>query len=779
MNAQVWRVSIFVMLAAFVACSKKGEDTDAAGTADSAQSQAGLVASDRDEPVGGQGAKDLGTLVDLIVAESADLPRAEFDPAALASKLGKDPQAHFEWVRDHTWWAPYRGLLRGSKGVLLDRVGSSLDRAVLLGDLLRRAGHTVRLAHAELPPDLARELLAKVRPIPDKRRPAAAQRPESAERQRAIEAAIPGYAQGLEEQSANSSRARNEAEALVKSQSDRLGAAVKSIASAGNTAGQQVISALQDHWWVEREQGGNWIAMDVLLPDARSGTVVATASARSNWKSTDTMPAIPESEWHTVELSVVVERYDGGNTTESIALETTLRPAVVFDRPISLSHMPKPWPDRLPDLKSDPMAIANTVVNVKEWIPFFQIGDDYVAQSGFTESGDLKANPLSALTDISEGGGGGFDAALGGGETPLSYVTAEWIDYEIRVPGGEKRRLRRPVFDLLGPARRSAQTAGYDGSTNDLLISRYEALLSRTDILLQPSDFSDEFVAHLMSASIVANQAALKALARESDPVKASSEASTVLSRIDNWGPLPNLVLWRTMLGGQSGDWFIDQPNVLTYRITGPVVNVDRAPTRELIDIASNPVGVRSGARRNAFDVRLHQGVADTVAEMLAICADLRTSENTAAVFAMTGAEPNRSILIGSRDMESVRKLGWSDDVTARLAANVEAGSLAVVPSEPVSIQDRPRVGWWRVDPSSGETIGVMDTGYHASTTEKNIMEYRNALREWMKNNADRIRQARSAARDPFTPVSEGQRGLLWTADRVMNVLRQTAQAGF
>jgi hypothetical protein len=84
--------------------------------------------------------KDPGALVDLIVAEAADLPRAEFDPAVLAKQLGKDPQAHFEWVCDHTWWAPYHGLLRGSKGAMLDRVGSSLDRAVLVGDLLRRAG---------------------------------------------------------------------------------------------------------------------------------------------------------------------------------------------------------------------------------------------------------------------------------------------------------------------------------------------------------------------------------------------------------------------------------------------------------------------------------------------------------------------------------------------------------------------------------------------------------------------------------------------------------------
>ncbi len=33
-------------------------------------------------------------------------------------------------------------------------------------------------------------------------------------------------------------------------------------------------------------------------------------------------------------------------------------------------------------------------------------------------------------------------------------------------------------------------------------------------------------------------------------------------------------------------------------------------------------------------------------------------------------------------------------------------------------IKDLQRVGWWRVDPASGETIGVMDSGFHMSKIE-------------------------------------------------------------
>ena len=140
MKTTRWQVSVLALLMALTACSKKSEETGSEET-DNAQAQAELAASGAELSGNHVDPKNLEALVDLIVAEVADLPRAEFDPAVLAAKLGKDPQAHFEWVRDHTWWAPYRGLLRGSKGVMLDCVGSSLDRAVLLGDLLRRAGY--------------------------------------------------------------------------------------------------------------------------------------------------------------------------------------------------------------------------------------------------------------------------------------------------------------------------------------------------------------------------------------------------------------------------------------------------------------------------------------------------------------------------------------------------------------------------------------------------------------------------------------------------------------
>jgi hypothetical protein len=605
---------------------------------------------------------------------------------------------------------------------MLDRLGSNLDRAVLLGDLLRNAGHTVRLAHAELPERRAQELLAKVRPIPDQRFNPAATKSPSPDRKRLIEGVMPGYAESEPQRLSAAQRLEDEARALVNSRADELQAATRDLASGtARSEDQAALAALRDHWWVERKEGNDWIAMDVLLPDAKPGDALAAAAKFSEWKPDASDPSVPSTEWHTVQVRVVIERYEGGATTESTVLDTTLRPASVFDRPLSLRHLPLQWPDNLPGPETDPNALGNAAINVREWVPLLEIGDEALAQSGFTDSGDLVADPLNPQRDIAEAGGAGFMSgfgeALGGGETSASSLTAEWIDYEIRVPGEQTQRIRRPIFDLLGPVQRSAKAEGFDASANELLIRRSEALVSQIDIFLQPCEITVEFAAHLASASIVAHQAAIRELAAEPDPAKARDMALALFGKIDVWSPLPQLARWRSALGDQPANWFVDRPNVLSYRVSPPVVNADREATRELIDIASNAVGVRQGAGRNAFQVRLRQGVADTVAELVVLGGDLRGSENTASLFSMA-TQGNASAFIRPHELTAVRDLGWSEDAAARLAMNLEAGYAAVALRQPVELDGLLRSGWWRVDPASGETIGVMDTGFHAGQAD-------------------------------------------------------------
>ncbi len=752
MYFRVSRYAAIALLAACVACSSKKADTE--GTDKNGHVDAQIGQSNAEVPGAPSGSKreDLQKLTDLIVAEAADLPREEFEPAALAKKLGTDPRAHFEWVRDRTWWAPYRGLLRGSRGVMLDRIGSNLDRAVLLGDLLRHAGFKVRLAHAELSVERAQELLGKVRAIPDQRRSSLISKPVPAERQREIEATYPDIEKTLRQESTESKRLLDEGRSLARSQADLLYAAIKRAGLESPSEKQAAIAALRDYWWIEREDSGKWIAMDVLLPDSKEGGAAANPTATIEWKSNADAPSIPESDWHSVRIAVVLERLEEGKTAEQPALEVKLRPAEVLSKPISLIHLPRPWPDAVPDSKTDPNALGNIAVAVREWVPVLRVGKDTIVQSGFTDSGQPISDPLNSKRDISGVGAGGgfmsgFGDALSGGESATSSITAEWLEYEIQVPGLKTQRMRRPVFDLLGPVARKSLPDGFDASTNNLLVRRYEALLSRTDILLQPCDLTEEFITHLAASTVVDNQEMFRQLSREHDPAKSREIASTLLDEMNRWGPLPDLAIWRAGIAEQTGDGFIDRPNVLNYRVSLPVVNADQVGLRELIDVVSNSTGVRPGTSRDAFEIRVRQGVSDTVSEILALGGNLQSGENTASVFARSSPGPDGRILIRSNDKDSVIDLGWPDEVAARLTEEIESGYAAFAVKNPVEVDGLQRLAWWRIDPATGETIGVMDTGYHAaSLTERAELEKTiESIRRYLSATGKAFRAAQKA----------------------------------
>lgn len=764
MYSRVWRFALLALVVVGAACSSKNEDERAQSAAPS-EIAAAASTGNADAPAasGLLQIKDLGVAADLFVAGSKALPRAEFDQTALLKSLGNDPEKIFKWVRDRTWWAPYRGLLRGAKGVMLDRVGSNLDRAALLGDLMRRSGYNVRLAHAELSDTRARELLPKVRAIPPGRLGSAEPQSLPAEFQQGIENIIPGLADSRQEAVESQKRRVEEAEAIIRNQTDKLYAAVRDAARASPANDVSAIAALQDHWWVEYSSGDEWIAMDVVLPDASVGSTLVASESTSDWPKSKQAPSIPDDDWHSVQIQVVVERYENGATSEFTVLEAVLRPAEVLETPVSLGHLPRPWPESI-NPNGDPNAFRSPLLWVSEWTPFLKVGSEYVVQSGFTDRGELKRNPLDPIGQLGGGGiMGGMDAALGGGEDAETYATAEWIDYEVRVPGAKNEHLRRPIFDLLGPTKRLTASGGFELS-DSLKFERAQSLWSRTDILLQPCEFTEAFVAELNSASFVDLQEKLKRLAKESDPAKAKTLATNILEQVEIWGPLPEVAFLRSSLGKKQSRSFIDRPNVLNYRINGAEWYRDGWVHRSMIDIASNSMGMPHDAGGGAFHARLEQGVTDTVAELFALASNIHAAENTASVFAMSPESFANSLLIRAGETSQTRDFQWLPDATARLEQDVKAGFIALALKDPVILDGRQRVGWWRVNPVTGETIGVMDTGFHTSAeTTAKLVALGGMLNAFLQ-------------KYPIPPMAPNQTVLQWfTQTAGLRVLHQAA----
>ena len=197
--------------------------------------------------------------------------------------------------------------------------------------------------------------------------------------------------------------------------------------------------------------------------DAEAGETLTVASQRSNWSTAEDFPAIPDAEWHAVRVRVVVERYENGNTTEGTALETMIRPAIALDRHIHSAtcrcsgrrnYLTRRRTRRSWQCRSQREGL---VALPEDW-------QEVCRRVRFRSERQLKPDllkPKSTVKNLGERGGslfGGFDGIERRRGRATSSLTAEWIDYEILVPGEASKRLRRPIFDLLGPASRSAKS---------------------------------------------------------------------------------------------------------------------------------------------------------------------------------------------------------------------------------------------------------------------------------------------------------------------------------
>ena len=200
-----------------------------------------------------------------------DIPRESFDISAVAASLDNNPAVIMAWVHDHTAWVPYHGTLRGPLGVLMDRRGNSFDRAMLLAELLRAGGKTVRLAHAELPEPSAMKLSQELKFIP-KQPLAESQHPDRGGIDRIVKdyaepfgLNVTNFRRAAEDRITQSQRITEDLVSRSVQQSSTLTAMIlnlkpgtapsKQEGAAVKDTQTRLIDSLQDHWWAQLLEG--------------------------------------------------------------------------------------------------------------------------------------------------------------------------------------------------------------------------------------------------------------------------------------------------------------------------------------------------------------------------------------------------------------------------------------------------------------------------------------------------------------------------------------------
>lgn len=632
-----------------------------------------------------------------------DAPRDRWDPAYVVAVVGRNADSLQGWVRGNTAWIPYRGALRGPTGVLMDRQGNSLDRAVLLTALLAEAGHEARLAHtdlgarraAELLPDLVARRADFVLDEPAAGGAAATSVGEFAGRYELDGAGIERVLGGYE---AGTGRLLDDLAQRVPAQTTRL---LSSIAAPDADAEWLVrrdsaLAALRDHWWVQVRTGEGWTDLDLLDSSAPDGLVPFETMSPA-----ELAPALN----HEIAIRVIAERLAGGNLIEERALEHTIRPSELIGRPIVLQFWPGMWPNRAPVAEDMARTTRQLASGQESWSAALVVGNEVVA------GGALAASRAAPARAPGFGGlGGAMAEGLGGRRAAASaehdsLLTAVWIEYAVAVPGRRPRVIRRAAVDLIGQAARDSWTPGAAVSlTDEQRLTRGLSLMMRTEILPVVSQLAPDFVLHLHGRSLLTNADLLRAVSRES--FGSDQHAADSLLRLAEPAVSPLYALAVLRHDALAHAAYIDRPVILT-RHQHPRAIGDRIALEDATDIVTNEVGVAL-TESDAFVARLAQGVWDTNLE--ALLAGSRAAANTALAYAEAGDWT--TIPPATRDHVTT---GLTADAAALMRRDLASGYAVVAPAAPMSLGGEAFAGWWRVDPGTGDALGIGGTGWGQS----------------------------------------------------------------
>ncbi len=655
-----------------------------------------------------------------ILQASQEIPRDTFDAQAVVDNYGKDPKSLFEWVRDETVLVPYRGVLRGHTGVLMDRCGNSLDRSLLLHELLRLAGYEARLVQGSLTENKANEILESIPDalnyIPDKK--------SETDFENLIRIYAKEYDIAAEELQEIQKNLVKEKELIAKIILERVSEQTEALSTLlendpKKKPGEEralILEDLRDHWWIQVEENGDWLDLDPTIMNAKPGDTVT--SIKNTWDAED----LDEDLFHLLTMRIIVERWEEGGLKEEIVLEHELKPSNLIGERIELHHDPLNWPkdDELYNNDNPIQNLKDAVLNLKEWIPGLTIGSEKIVEKSFTKLGRVNEKPGEKAEQQSGGVAGGLMGAFGRSRTNTedqSKLTAEWIEFEIRSPGRPIHKIRRSLFDLIGPAKRKSSGINEPRFSDNQILKRNLLMLGTMEILPLTCQLSPEFVEYVSAREMLSNMEVLISLVEERDAID-NEDILVQLALISPLpGPLYNLALSRSNLSRFGENIYLDGLNIFSLQTF-----LQEDPSRELAefqrtDIIRNDMAVLPDSTQDSFKIRMEQGILDTNGEVEHLIAEIWT-ENTALLFEESLNQGIDWLVIRDAGDPVLQKIQSTPDARSCIEQDLADGYVVIIPPKSIPINGKLTTGWWRIDPRTGTTLGMGPNGTGQALTQ-------------------------------------------------------------
>ncbi|WP_095603616.1 hypothetical protein [Vreelandella alkaliphila] len=630
-----------------------------------------------------------------------------FDAPAVLGVVDNDPEKLASWVQEHTTYVPYQGVVRDAFGVLQDRLGNHLDRAMLLGRLIEESGRAVRLEVMDV-----QELSPAVQLLDERPRP----QPVSitADTQELLNHLSPrsNELQPDRPDPAVWNRFDQDLQARAISLIERLAG------DSGFPAWDEISPAAEREadprvrvWW-ENDQG-RWVSTDLS-----EGMVSAAADSPS--AESQSLSAASRRYAHRYQLEVIAERWQEGRFERVTLLEHDLEAHALAMQAIRVGVVPEQFEvDGF--YAGDPdQALANDLLANTAWIPYIRYGEELILGDLIDEQGSVRDPMLPAQARQLEEATSLLGGISVGGRAKQNESHNAFIGLSLEVThryGDEVlNRLSRPWFSLV-PEEASA----FDLEPEQRL-ERAVALVRDSNILLQVAEPSEALLWRYGLGLFLRNTHALKGMIMALDDADFETLDGAIHELVDLPQTAMQFARHRFTASLNPERFYIGEPNLLIEHV-GLKHLPEGFRDYRAIDLAHVPLNLVP-SDDDARQLRFSQGVLETLleAELLALRNPLPDrdkgldGENAALHLeaAMASGEVGLWLAPGEASrlddlmlprlsrLAIQHQLAQGQHLYFPLAASLEdgAGDKALP------------LAWWVVDTDSGQALGYGGVGW-------------------------------------------------------------------
>lgn len=673
---------------------------------------AGVAKADESVPTAEQLTSELDATqrqVRLILGDV--LQRDIFNVSDVLDVVDDDPESLARWVREQTTHVPYQGLVRGEFGVLQDRLGNHLDRAMLLARLIDETGRAVRL-EALAPREPAHSVAAldeRPRPPPvtlsDDTRELLARLGSPSEPLRSDVAMRPEW-----------NRFDQDLQARAVSLIDRLAEDPGFPAWHEQERQREVSSEPNVRVWWEDDQGA-WSSIDLSDGDLSETGPAPPGESQS-------LSAFSSRHAHHYDIEIVAERWQEGRFDRVTLLEHDVQAHRLAMQPIRVGIVPEQLDIDDFYTGDSEQALAEDLLENTGWVPYIRYGQERLLGDLIDDQGRVRdlSQPAQArqMEEASSLLGG---ISVGGrAEQEESHDAFIGLSLEVTHRHGDAavKQLSRPWFSL------AAEDESPFELEREQRLQRGVALLRDTNMVLQTAEPSEALLYRMELGSFLRNAYAVQGMTMGLE----ADDFELLQGAVDEMVDLPKTAMrfarHRFTASLHPGRLYIGKPNILIEHV-GLEQQPEGFRDYRAIDLAHVPLhAIPDDAPQSdsAQQWRFGQGVLETLleAELLAQRmppADrekVLDGENAALHLEAAMAKGEEGLWLSQAQASRLDDVSLARPLRDAMQEQLERGQYLYFPlisSLEAWPEDEPFPhAWWTVDPLSGQTLGYGGMGW-------------------------------------------------------------------